>query len=844
MPTGRSFYIDLGNTTGLASDSNDGMSRTTPWLTCSKANTHHTASSNGCMRLQYDAMYIKGVKPSTGPADQLKLQFVASDCLFDNWGDGVEAIIDGNTLLTSGWTAGDGSGGKPTGAYWQDIGTLDGIRESVANVCVNGVENADGYGRAIGDQTRATSAANCTATDSSWYYDPAVGGGRLYLRYQANTNPNGNNVRWSRGNQNGVETGTPTYTTYPTAGTFNDLVRRMTFRNIHSRNWRDPGTALDRSTFVSIGYCYRFSDSDHCLFENLGTATNPAGPGGYHVGGTLGSWSQGNVWRNCYFGGCNPDATNGATVYVSYCGNNVSTGFATAHIDGDRYENCVSYPYGLLDENGAFLFPTRGCDSFLTHTDSDAVSISSITTGSPTTVTTSTNHLLRTGLPVWISDFTGTPSINGLQTVASTPTGTTFTIAVNTTGGQTGTGKMARMDNCVRGILWKNCTTTRYGDNSGLLQLGSEFVNRSSPGTFTPSTVADLTTPTKYPAIAQNCTIVNGIKNLLAGPASVCFVGGKHHYDFMGLQGATISGTGANIGSTSGDNVVAFFGTELVVSLDNGNTRMACFQLHQDNRIVLVGTSMYVLGSSTDEGAADDRALFFMNSAVRKDVIVWGSVLAFQSTGGHTKYLIYGNPNASRTLLTGTVSAHTVANPTVCTCAGHNLKTGQWVLVDSSGCTPPLNGWQQVTVTDANTFTIGVNVTSIAGGSTFNWTRTANFNWRGNLYANYTQPMPFNGYSDSSQELNTETKWKSAYTDLGSAIGIDPTSTGAVYNGTTNPFTDPSGGSLGLTAAALANKLGTGLPRVPGCNLSNPSGAIGAYQYAPEITQEVPYLQG
>ena len=62
----------------------------------------------------------------------------------------------------------------------------------------------------------------------------------------------------------------------------------------------------------------------------------------------------------------------------------------------------------------------------------------------------------------------------------------------------------------------------------------------------------------------------------------------------------------------------------------------------------------------------------------------------------------------------GTITANTLANPTVVASAAHGLATGDTILISGSNSTPSINGSRVVTVTDANHFTVPVNVT-VAG---------------------------------------------------------------------------------------------------------------------------------
>jgi len=65
-------------------------------------------------------------------------------------------------------------------------------------------------------------------------------------------------------------------------------------------------------------------------------------------------------------------------------------------------------------------------------------------------------------------------------------------------------------------------------------------------------------------------------------------------------------------------------------------------------------------------------------------------------------------------LATVAISANTAANPSVVTATAHGLTSGDLVQISGSNSTPSLNGAHKVTVVDANSFSVPVNV-SIAG---------------------------------------------------------------------------------------------------------------------------------
>lgn len=69
-----------------------------------------------------------------------------------------------------------------------------------------------------------------------------------------------------------------------------------------------------------------------------------------------------------------------------------------------------------------------------------------------------------------------------------------------------------------------------------------------------------------------------------------------------------------------------------------------------------------------------------------------------------------------------TIIANTLANPTVVEVTAHQLETGDHVLIASSNSDPVIDGAQIVTVTDADHFTVPVNVTTAGTAGTIVFT--------------------------------------------------------------------------------------------------------------------------
>lgn len=80
--------------------------------------------------------------------------------------------------------------------------------------------------------------------------------------------------------------------------------------------------------------------------------------------------------------------------------------------------------------------------------------------------------------------------------------------------------------------------------------------------------------------------------------------------------------------------------------------------------------------------------------------------------------------DANATMNTKTITALSLANPTVVTAAGHALTTGDLVNITGTNSIPGADGLWYVTVINANTFSIPLNVTTAGTTGTMNQSRT------------------------------------------------------------------------------------------------------------------------
>lgn len=100
---------------------------------------------------------------------------------------------------------------------------------------------------------------------------------------------------------------------------------------------------------------------------------------------------------------------------------------------------------------------------------------------------------------------------------------------------------------------------------------------------------------------------------------------------------------------------------------------------------------------------------------------------------------------AKRADVAGRITASSIANPTVITSAAHGLLSGASITIAGSNSTPSTDGSRVVTVIDANTFSVPVNVTVAGTAGT----------WTGDMAAN-TQ-VPIYGHSNSGTTLGVGT---------------------------------------------------------------------------------------
>lgn len=104
-------------------------------------------------------------------------------------------------------------------------------------------------------------------------------------------------------------------------------------------------------------------------------------------------------------------------------------------------------------------------------------------------------------------------------------------------------------------------------------------------------------------------------------------------------------------------------------------------------------------------------------------------------------YVLLGTDGLPVASGSGSISAVSVANPTHITATAHGLKTGDVVAITGTNTTASTVGTFDVTVLDANTFTIPVNVSSVTAG-TGTWTAAADAFSGNGFYAHSDSGTP------------------------------------------------------------------------------------------------------
>lgn len=447
----------------------------------------------------------------------------------------------------------------------------------------------------------------------------------------------GMTLHFCKGNRNGIEIGTPTYSTYPTWGSFSGtIIRNLRIRGIKCTLWCDPGyrrnkpvssgSGDDLSGFgagnalgtVSVGYCIRPADCEGFIIEDVDMEGY-----GYHDGMGVGDHCKNNTWRRCRFiGGCNNPNGGCSVAGDFYSGPGLGAGsnldndvsgcrsidcFCLATLPLDVDGNPIPYPWPAAD----FGSPTAdsaakgefygNVDGFIAHTNNRAGTSTSVTDGGSTAVFAYTG--MFAGEIIVVTSSTTPNSLVGEHPVVSG--GGSFSIGVDPGG--SGAATWYSKSNSITDVLRTNCKVKYVGaasDNSKA--IGSAF--KAGGRTAWASNDQDWRTAAVR---HENCVVENGVYLLLSGDGDVSFKGCRIDLPRAGAWGITTA-TGGNLGSISGTNKLILDACEVLMDLGRSDaTEIAGFFLTATNKVVSIGSSVLNTASRT---SANISSIFYAST--------------------------------------------------------------------------------------------------------------------------------------------------------------------------------------------------------------------------------------
>jgi len=424
---------------------------------------------------------------------------------------------------------------------------------------------------------------------------------------------------------------------------------------------------------------------------------------------------------------------------------------------------------GVADYNGTFVvtaIPTLSSFTYSLATTAIAAAAGSLTeTGNTVTVTTATPHGLAAGQTVSIAGA-GVTAYNGIYTVASAPTGTTFTVT-NATSGllNSGGGTVSRASVAASGggtVVAKGATqsgsTVTIGTTAAHnLQVGQtvtiagvgvggyngDFTVASIPttSTFTVNNGAPALADSGGGTAAGHSIVGTGSVNILGAGINASSIVGATEVGTTATITTSTALTGLAVGqrvTIAGLGVAGYNGTFAVTAVNPGGAPANSFTYVApvSGLGFSSGGSAAVFGLTETANTVTVSMAATHNLGVGQTVTIAGALDA----GYNGTFTIVSVPTATQITVTnptaglapsggGTVGfnglSETGTTAWVTTRAAHNLQVGQVVTLQNAGA---YNGDFIVgTVPTANTFTYttGAGLTPSGGGSTFTVTSTA-----------------------------------------------------------------------------------------------------------------------
>lgn len=630
---GRTFYLDLGNTSGVADDGNDGLTTETPWVTCARVNSSNNLGLTpaGCLNNDDDVLNICG----TGRGDPLKVKPQGARFIVQQWAGQAKAIIHGGIIVDKTTAT-----SPATDVYEIPLpaGTCHNLNnrtllEGIAATAFDWDTQIDQRGSNYGCFEKAQSAADVLdATtevfQSSWYFTPAGtagtnqdGSGTIRIRTTTGEFANlaafkasAKVLTYAIGNFNGIEIGgqryvdvnftqgSPDVDYFANAGTLDGVDAYFWPDNGWRSQFSSGGLGIDVGALYttgvnSMGYAIRPGAWVNGTIRNLLAKT-----GGYHDCMFVGERCSGNSIVNCTLRDGHGNMLSGGSSGGFYCSD---FGNGSKFITGCRAYSCVNHKHTLLGRTtelasdlhygtGFFAIPIG--QPFLTEVSASAtppipITVTAATHASAThtTLTLSValpNSYKTTGQHFWLALRKRTGDCLNMGAVAylcEVVDSTHVSIGFDNSGGTgTATAALAVFPDYDGFISHTNATANnRVTDieyhniitySSGWVGGGALCGGRSICGGSlgAASLPSNGFDSSNYEVKAFDCQSWGATGNPLDSDESVAYVRCKFHLDNLGSGGTANTGNGA-MGSTSGTHYILYEACEFVAAMGTTN---------------------------------------------------------------------------------------------------------------------------------------------------------------------------------------------------------------------------------------------------------------------------------
>lgn len=603
---GNTYYADA------VSGNNGNNSQNNP---AQPAQTVAGAMADGFGTQDGDTIYLSGTF-----REQLRLitgTNAVNNITIKQWPGRIQAVIRGDTPTTlTAWTYAGTAGvfdltiSAGTCAWWDNGGTHRTLIEGICDVVVDWDRSVDARGRHYGHLQRSSTSTAANMPSNSFYFTPATpavsggGGGTLRIKlsegFTSDTalDNSGLTIAYVLGNRNGIEIGTPTYTTYPTWGSYTGAnVSNLNIDGLHIYLWTDNGqrqnkpvangAGEDSSAFgagnqtgtVSIGYGIRPADCNRSTIQNCTFIDG----GGYHNVMFVGDHCVNNTLKNLVIWGSSPNTASGnSSAGAFYTGPGLGV---NNNIVGCRAYNVTVYKYTLLGRDARPIpFPYIGTDAgtaaaggyysttdgFICHTNARGTQTGSGSAGAAgDTVTVGdtidkTSHGMFDGEIVRIVDTTASGITAGTNYYVVSRTANTFKVS-DTSGGTprdlgAGACHWYSVSNSVLDVQFENCAVYESGDDYQWRTTSAAWTNASltltEAGSFRGAQVGQrvlllggtgVTTTQRSGAIISNttanpCAVTTNFDHGLATGDQIWIYGYSGSVTIAGLRTVTVTG--------------------------------------------------------------------------------------------------------------------------------------------------------------------------------------------------------------------------------------------------------------------------------------------------------------